>query len=74
MTDHPPEVLFVCVHNAGRPQMGGPLLAHYARGTLTRPSPRTAPADDSGSGFARAVAATPTAAEEAEDSKGGHAE
>ncbi len=29
MTDHRPEVLFVCVHNAGRSQMAAALLAHY---------------------------------------------
>ena len=27
-----PEVLFVCVHNAGRSQMAAALLHHHARG------------------------------------------
>lgn len=30
MTDTRPEVLFVCVHNAGRSQMAAALLAHHA--------------------------------------------
>jgi Low molecular weight phosphotyrosine protein phosphatase len=30
---HVPEVLFVCVHNAGRSQMAAALLAHHARFT-----------------------------------------
>jgi arsenate reductase len=39
-----PEVLFVCVHNAGRSQMAAALLHHYAAGTVAaagpgRPSP-----------------------------------
>src|SRR6266487_3327352 len=29
-----PEVLFVCVHNAGRSQMAAALLDHHARGTV----------------------------------------
>ena len=29
MTEHRPEVLFVCVHNAGRSQMAAALLAHH---------------------------------------------
>lgn len=33
MTDVP-EVLFVCVHNAGRSQMAAALLAHYAQGRV----------------------------------------
>ena len=32
-----PEVLFVCVHNAGRSQMAAALLDHYARGAGARP-------------------------------------
>ena len=31
MPDRRPEVLFVCVHNAGRSQMAAALLTHYAR-------------------------------------------
>ncbi len=31
---HVPEVLFVCVHNAGRSQMAAALLDHHARGRV----------------------------------------
>ncbi|WP_019807852.1 arsenate reductase/protein-tyrosine-phosphatase family protein [Saccharomonospora halophila] len=31
---HRPEVLFVCVHNAGRSQMAAALLAHHALGRV----------------------------------------
>ncbi|CAA9270713.1 MAG: Arsenate reductase thioredoxin-coupled, partial [uncultured Actinomycetospora sp.] len=34
MTDDRPEVLFVCVHNAGRSQMAAALLAHHAAGAV----------------------------------------
>ncbi|GIL28556.1 hypothetical protein NUM_38100 [Actinocatenispora comari] len=30
-----PEVLFVCVHNAGRSQMAAALLHHHAHGRVT---------------------------------------
>jgi arsenate reductase len=30
-----PQVLFVCVHNAGRSQMAAALLEHYAMGRIT---------------------------------------
>jgi protein-tyrosine-phosphatase len=30
-----PEVLFVCVHNAGRPQVAAALLHHRAAGAVT---------------------------------------
>lgn len=40
-----PEVLFVCVHNAGRSQMAAALLDHHARGTVTVRSAGSAPAD-----------------------------
>ena len=29
-----PEVLFVCIHNAGRSQMGAALMAHHAQGAV----------------------------------------
>jgi arsenate reductase len=32
--DAVPEVLFVCVHNAGRSQIAAALLEHHARGTV----------------------------------------
>ena len=40
-----PEVLFVCVHNAGRSQMAAALLDHHARGSVTVRSAGSAPAD-----------------------------
>lgn len=46
MTDaHRPEVLFVCVHNAGRSQMAAALLAHHGAGAVTVRSAGSAPAD-----------------------------
>ena len=39
-----PEILFVCVHNAGRSQMAAALLAHYAKGRVVVRSAGTAPA------------------------------
>ncbi len=44
MTDVP-EVLFVCVHNAGRSQMAASLLAHHARGRVHVRSAGSEPAD-----------------------------
>ncbi|MGQ0668425.1 MAG: arsenate reductase ArsC [Actinomycetota bacterium] len=41
-----PVVLFVCVHNAGRSQMGAALLDHHARGRVRVRSAGTAPADE----------------------------
>jgi arsenate reductase (thioredoxin) len=41
-----PEVLFVCVHNAGRSQMAATLLDHYAEGRVTVRSAGSAPADE----------------------------
>ena len=40
-----PEVLFVCVHNAGRSQMAAALLSHHAGGRIAVRSAGTAPAD-----------------------------
>jgi protein-tyrosine-phosphatase len=40
-----PEVLFVCVHNAGRSQMAAALLDRYADGRVTVRSAGSAPAD-----------------------------
>jgi protein-tyrosine-phosphatase len=42
----PPEVLFVCVHNAGRSQMAAALLDHHARGRVHVRSAGSAPADE----------------------------
>jgi arsenate reductase len=44
MTDKP-EVLFVCVHNAGRSQMAAGLLNHHAQGRVAVRSAGSAPAD-----------------------------
>jgi arsenate reductase (thioredoxin) len=40
-----PEVLFVCVHNAGRSQMAAALLDHHAKGKVHVRSAGSAPAD-----------------------------
>ena len=40
-----PEVLFVCVHNAGRSQMAAALLTHHAGDTVVVRSAGTAPAE-----------------------------
>ncbi|QIZ35011.1 arsenate reductase ArsC [Saccharopolyspora sp. ASAGF58] len=39
-----PEVLFVCVHNAGRSQMAAALLQHHAQGKVAVRSAGSAPA------------------------------
>jgi arsenate reductase len=39
-----PQVLFVCVHNAGRSQMAAALLEHHARGRVRVRSAGTTPA------------------------------
>ena len=41
-----PEVLFVCVHNAGRSQMAAALLDHYAQGKVHVRSAGSTPADE----------------------------
>ena len=40
-----PEVLFVCIHNAGRSQMAAALLEHHAQGRVRVRSGGSAPAD-----------------------------
>jgi arsenate reductase (thioredoxin) len=45
MTDIP-EVLFVCVHNAGRSQMAAALLDHHAHGRVTVRSGGSIPASE----------------------------
>jgi arsenate reductase (thioredoxin) len=42
---HIPEVLFVCVHNAGRSQMAAALLEHHAHGRVLVRSAGSEPAD-----------------------------
>jgi arsenate reductase (thioredoxin) len=41
-----PEVLFVCVHNAGRSQMAAALLEHHANGRVRVRSAGTTPSDE----------------------------
>jgi len=43
---HPPQVLFVCVANAGRSQLAATLLRHYAGDAVVVRSAGSAPADD----------------------------
>jgi arsenate reductase len=45
MSTDRPEVLFVCVHNAGRSQMAAALLAHHGGDRVVVRSAGTAPAD-----------------------------
>ena len=45
MSDRRPEVLFVCIHNAGRSQMAAALLARHAGERIVVRSAGTAPAD-----------------------------
>ncbi len=45
MANAVPEVLFVCVHNAGRSQMAAALLHHHAAGAVRVSSAGSAPAD-----------------------------
>ncbi|MGB3412808.1 MAG: arsenate reductase ArsC [Microthrixaceae bacterium] len=45
MSTERPEVLFVCVHNAGRSQMAAALLEHHAGDRVVVRSAGTAPAD-----------------------------
>lgn len=45
-TEHRPEVLFVCVHNAGRSQMAAAFLQHHAGDRVVVRSAGSAPADD----------------------------
>ena len=45
MTQDPPAVLFVCVHNAGRSQMAAALLDRYAQGRVQVRSGGSEPAD-----------------------------
>lgn len=42
---HVPEVLFVCVHNAGRSQMAAALLEHHGAGRVAVRSAGSAPAE-----------------------------
>jgi arsenate reductase len=51
-----PEVLFVCVHNAGRSQMAAALLDHYAQGQVHVRSAGSTPADEINPAVVQAMA------------------
>ena len=51
-----PEVLFVCVHNAGRSQMAAALLDHHAQGRILVRSAGSAPADSINPAVVQAMA------------------
>ncbi len=51
-----PEVLFVCVHNAGRSQMAAALLNHHAAGRVTVRSAGSAPAGSINTAVGQAMA------------------
>jgi len=51
-----PEVLFVCVHNAGRSQMAAGLLAHHAKGRVNVRSAGSAPANEINTAVVAAMA------------------
>lgn len=51
-----PEVLFLCVHNAGRSQMAAALLERYAAGRVAVRSAGSAPADEVNPAVAAAMA------------------
>jgi protein-tyrosine-phosphatase len=51
-----PEVLFVCVHNAGRSQIAAALLEHYAQGRVVVRSAGAEPADQINPAVVRALA------------------
>ena len=53
---NPPEVLFVCVHNAGRSQMAAALLQHYALGRIAVRSAGSEPAEKVNPAAAKALA------------------
>lgn len=56
MTKDKPEVLFVCVHNAGRSQMAAALLDHHAEGRVHVRSAGSEPADRLNPAVAEAMA------------------
>lgn len=51
-----PEVLFVCVHNAGRSQMAAAFLRHYAGDRVVVRSAGSMPADEVNPGVVAALA------------------
>jgi protein-tyrosine-phosphatase len=55
LTKDVPEVLFVCVHNAGRSQMAATLLDRYARGRVHVRSAGSTPSDEIDPAVVRAM-------------------
>ena len=55
MTDRLPEVLFVCVHNAGRSQMAAAMLERQAEGRVQVISAGSEPADELNPAVVRAM-------------------
>jgi protein-tyrosine-phosphatase len=53
---NPPQVLFVCVHNAGRSQMAAALLRHHGKDRVSVRSAGSAPADTVHAGVVDAMA------------------
>ena len=53
-----PEVLFVCVHNAGRSQMAAAFLDHHAGGQVLVRSAGSTPADELNPAVAEAMKAS----------------
>ena len=51
-----PEVLFVCVHNAGRSQMAAALLDHHGQGRVNVRSAGSAPASEVNAAVVEAMA------------------
>jgi arsenate reductase len=56
MADPRPEVLFVCVHNAGRSQMAAAFLSHHAGDRVVVRSAGSAPADEVNTAVVAAMA------------------
>jgi len=54
-SDHRPEVLFVCVHNAGRSQMAAAFLSHHGGDRVVVRSAGSAPAADINPAVAEAM-------------------
>jgi arsenate reductase (thioredoxin) len=55
MSTGAPEVLFVCIHNAGRSQMAAGMLERYAAGRVSVRSAGSAPADEINPAVVRAM-------------------
>jgi len=56
MTAPRPEVLFLCVHNAGRSQMAAALMARHGEGRVVVHSAGTEPADELNPAVVKAMA------------------